>query len=55
MKENGEHPEDIQDLVYDGTINYEREVKRALRHAWKGREPYKLRNTQRRTQMRRFV
>lgn len=55
MKANGEHPEDIQDLVYEGTINYEREVKRARRSEWKGREPHKLRNTQRRTQMRRFV
>jgi hypothetical protein len=55
MRANGEHPEIIKDIVFDGDINYEKEVKRARRHEWKSREPYKMHSTQRRTQMRRFV
>jgi hypothetical protein len=55
MKTNGEHPEIIKDLVFDGDINYEKEVKRARRYAWKGREPHRVHAPQRRTQMRRFV
>ena len=55
MKTNGEHPELIKDLIFDGDINYEKEVKRARRHEWKGREPSRVHAPQRRTQMRRFV
>ena len=55
MKTNGERPEIIKDLVFDGDINYEKEVKRARRHAWKGREPSRVHAPHRRTQMRRFV
>jgi len=55
MRANGEHPELIKDLIFDGDINYEKEVKRARRHEWKGREPSRVHAPQRRTQMRRFV
>ena len=55
MRTNGEHPELIKDLIFDGDINYEKEVKRARRHIWKGREPSRVHAPQRRTQMRRFV
>lgn len=55
MRANGEHPELIKDLVFDGEINYEKEVKRARRFQWKSREPPKMHRAQRRTEMRRFV
>lgn len=39
MKENGEHPEAIDDVLTETNINYEKAIKRAKKQMWRTREP----------------